>query len=131
MSLREGFEHPDPEEPEGFVPVVYADSEEEAERYYHVLEDHDIPAMVDEEYEPDEPDTEGNVDGRIPVLVPKAMVDDARSCLEGLEDVGAFLEEDEDAEDEDAEDEDYMLSEDDLDEDVDADEEEDDDRADG
>ena len=39
------------DEADQYVPVLYAHSVEEAERYCQLLEDHDIPAIVDDDYE--------------------------------------------------------------------------------
>ena len=107
----------DTKEQDEHVPLLYADSVEEAERICQILEDHDVPALPDEEYEDPEADEQGQQG--VAVLVPESMVDEAEAILDDLEELEALGEEEEDFEDEE--------DEEDLgDEELDLDEEEDD-----
>jgi hypothetical protein len=95
-----------------YVPVVYARSLEEAEKYRQVLEDHDIPAVVDEEYEPGEPGGRRQTLEGVPVLVPESLLEDARQFISEIDGMAAFADEDEDIYDDEDDDDDFALEED-------------------
>ena len=81
----------------GYVPVTFASSLEEAENLCRFLEDHDIPAMIDEdrEFTGDELDELDDLaPGEIPVLVPRSFLSEAEACLAEREEAGLIHDED-------------------------------------
>jgi len=118
-----------------FVPVVFADSPMEAERYRSLLEDRDIPAVL-QETRPTS-DQSGLSIWDVPVLVPDELLNDASEIISssiapddddgnGYDDEDDYLEQEEEQDDLDEdEDDDYGLDED-FDDDEDADDYEDD-----
>ena len=87
-----------------YVPVVYAGSVDEADWYRQLLEDHDIAAVVDDEYAEEPPeDIKGPPTGTA-VLVPEATLAEAKEVItefddmEGLEAFGEEAGDDEDEE---------------------------------
>jgi len=90
-----------------YVPVVYAASADEAEWYRQLLEDHDVPALVDEEY--GGPPPEGAPAGarRVPVLVPELMLEESKEFIAELDDMDDFVADDalDESDDEDEDDE--------------------------
>ncbi|MHC4561184.1 MAG: hypothetical protein ACYS8X_00245 [Planctomycetota bacterium] len=102
---------------QGLVPVVVARAVAEAEEFCHLLEDHDIHAVVGTDDELDrlddagQPSKDNGPSHGIPVLVPEALLDEAGEIIaerEGFEE----LVEEEGGDDDDADDEDFGLSED-------------------
>ncbi len=95
-----------------FVPVVFADSQTEAGRLRTLLEEHDIPTLIDT------PSAEvadsPSLAGGIPLLVHAGMFDEATEIL-ALDDRDGSLDEDED----DADDLDDDYEDDDEDDDFD------------
>lgn len=88
-----------------YVPVIYARSPEEAEKYRQLLEDHDIPAMVDEDYEPGPSRASRKAIESVPVLVPQSLLEDAREFITEIEEITALSNEEDDLyDDEDEED---------------------------
>ena len=84
---------------ENFVPVVFAQSTEEAKRFQELLSDHDIPALVGTEEEdapadvtakPVNSSLQGASSHSLPVLVPKAMLDEASDIIVNREDSSQF-----------------------------------------
>ena len=86
---------------DGLVPVVVAGSADEAEQFRQVLEDHDIPAVVDtdegvtglaeavsDEVQPDEREQ------GVAVLVPEGMLEEAGTILAEREEFDVLAEED-------------------------------------
>ena len=104
------FDDISPEELGQNVPVVYARSFEEAERYQQLLEDHGVPATVDDDYEPPATGSHGGDRGGVPVLVPESLLEDAKSNIANVEEMNALVEE----EDYLQEDEDDLAGEDDF-----------------
>ena len=91
----------DPEELGELRPVAYARSLQEAEHYRQLLEDHDIAAVVDEDYSPAKPPPEPVPVGAVAVLVPESMLEHAREVIDEFEDLDVLLaEEEEEQEDE-------------------------------
>jgi hypothetical protein len=79
------------------VPVVFARSEEEAERYRQILEDHDIEVVVGlEEAEGRVHEEMANASRGQPVLVPENLLDEAEEIIAHLEDPEGFADEEED-----------------------------------
>jgi hypothetical protein len=63
---------------EDYVPVAFVHDQKEAEFYQALLEDHDIPAIIEEE-------TDVNfdaLDADIPILVPREQQEDAELIIE-------------------------------------------------
>jgi hypothetical protein len=95
-----------PEDLGEYVPVVYAGSVDEAHWYRQLLEDHDIAAVVDEDYAGLPPEGVRGPPTGTPVLVRQAMLEEAGEVIaemdevESLEAFGEGADEDED-EDED------------------------------
>lgn len=94
------------EEYTDFVPVVFARSPEEAERYQDLLSDHDIPAITggdaDRDVAPSETSRSGGMSRGVPVMVPDVLLDEASEVIADREDVDEFaLEEDEEEEEDD------------------------------
>ena len=117
-------------EMDDYVPAIFARTPEEAEEYCQVLEDHDIPAVVDEEFEPLRKG--GKARQGVAVLVPQSRVEDARAFIAELEELEKLAEEDEldadDDEEEEKEDEAVVADEED---DLEADLEEEDEKGEG
>ena len=83
----------DPEDHDGYVPVVYAEDLDEAERYCQLLEDHDIPAIVDEDYEGlDTPDG-ADIRQGVPVLAPEIFREEAGGLIQQLEEMDPMIDE--------------------------------------
>lgn len=83
----------DPEDHDGYVPVVYAEDLDEAERYCQLLEDHDIPAIVDEDYEGlDTPDGVDIHQG-VAVLAPEIFRDEAGGLIQRFEEMDPMIDE--------------------------------------
>ena len=78
----------------GYVPVVYAHSFEQADWYCQLLEDHDIPAITDEDYKPPPGSKSDHHHRGVPILVPKSMLADATECISQLDEMESFCEED-------------------------------------
>jgi len=98
-----------------YVPVTYASSLEEAERLCRFFEDHDIPAMIDEDYEISGEQLEDISPDEIPVLVPKSFLAEAEACLAEREEASLLSDEDleqEEEEDEFPADEDFEIEHD-------------------
>jgi len=87
-----------------YVPVVYAESVDEADWYRQLLDDHSIIAIVDDDYADEPPEgVRGPLTGTA-VLVPRAMLEDAREVVtevDDMEDLKAFGEDDDEDEDDD------------------------------
>ncbi len=77
-----------------YVPVVYAHSFEQADWYCQLLEDHDIPAITDEDYEPPPGNKSDRHHRGVPILVPKSMLTDARECISQLDEMESFCQDD-------------------------------------
>jgi hypothetical protein len=77
-----------------YVPAVFARSLDEAERYRQLLEDHDVPAVIDGEYCPPRP--RGAPGECVPVLVPEPLLEDAKGFIADIEETNGFLEDEED-----------------------------------
>ncbi|MCD4699683.1 MAG: hypothetical protein K8R91_03810 [Phycisphaerae bacterium] len=84
----------------GYVPAVYAHSFEQADWYCQLLEDHDIPAITDEDYKPPPGNKSDHHHHGVPILVPKSMLTDARECISQLDEIESFCQDDIDDEDE-------------------------------
>ena len=91
-----------------YVPVIYARSPDEADKYRQLLEDHDIPAMVDEEYEPGPIRASRKAFGGVPVLVPQSLLEDAREFITEIDEITALGSEEDDLYD-DEEEQDFAL----------------------
>lgn len=109
MSTAEG---PSPFGPSGeeytdFVPVVFARSPEEAQRYQELLSDHDIPAMIggdkdsDSDAAPCANPCSGGMSRGVPVMVPDVLLDEASEIIADREDVDEFALEEDEVEEED------------------------------
>ena len=96
------FHDVDPEDLGEYAPVVYGQSHEEAEKYRQLLEDHDVPAVIDEDYEPMAARATGTVQEGVPVLVPESRLEEARGYIASIEEMGELVD-----------DEDYLDGEDD------------------
>ena len=91
----------EPDDLGGYAPVVYAHSFEQADWYCQLLEDHDIPAITDEDYEPPPGSKSDHHHRGVPILVPKSMLAGATECISQLDEMGSFCEDDiDEAEDE-------------------------------
>jgi hypothetical protein len=108
-----------PEEMDDYAPAIFARSPEEAEEYCQLLEDHDIPAVVDEEYQPPGKGRRRQKGGGVAVLVPESLLEDARAFIAEMEEREKVLDEDELEEDQDEEEDqqDQLDSADELEED--------------
>jgi hypothetical protein len=97
-----------------FVPAVFARSQDEAERYSELLNDHDIPTKVGAANE-DEGGSEasaGRMTHGLAVLVPDALLDEASEVIADRENLAEFgLTEEEDEEEEDEEEEAFGYTE--------------------
>ncbi len=84
------------------MPVAYAHSFEQADWYCQLLEDHDIPAITDEDYKPPPGGKSDHHHRGVPILVPESMLADATECIQQLDEMENFGEEDDtdEAEDE-------------------------------
>ena len=100
-----------PEEQDDYVPLMHAKNMDQAEEYCQMLEDNDIPAMLDDEYTPRRRGGKG-----VPILVPATLLEEAKAILEELEEEA---QEELDTEDEDDLDEEEEFEDDELDEDED------------
>lgn len=98
---------PSDEDDSQFVPVMFARSGEEAERYRDLLEDHGVPAMIgserDAEAEGASPSGPSMTHG-VEVLVPEALLDEASEIIADREDLDEFSADDETDEEEDDDD---------------------------
>ena len=110
------FDDLDAEELGDYVPAVYARSPEQAERYRQLLEDHDVPAIIDEDYQPPEPHSGPGLRGALPVLVPESLLEEAKGYIADAEDMNDLIE-DEDYLDEDEDEDEFEEEQFDLDED--------------
>lgn len=81
------------DEADQYVPVLYAHSVEEAERYCQLLEDHDIPAIVDDDYEDLESVHSSGVRQGVPVLAPGSFQEEAQALIADLEEMGELVDE--------------------------------------
>ena len=81
------------DEADQYVPVLYAHSVEEAERYCQLLEDHDIPAIVDDDYEDLESFNSSGVRQGVPVLAPGSFQEEAQALIARLEEMGGLVDE--------------------------------------
>ena len=103
---KKGKNQPD-EEYGGFIPAVFARSIEEAEAYRKLLDDHDIPAIIDiEESEVKVEPAEGGGNRRglsrgVGVLVPEELLDEASVIIADLENADEFDVDDEQDDEED------------------------------
>lgn len=123
MAEEEDFTGSEEEQSE-FVPVIFARSREDAERYRDLLEDHNIPAVVgtDADEEDALPSRSGITHG-VDVLVPEALLDEASEIIADREDLDEFAPTEELDEDDEDEDDEFGLSADEpLDEEIDEDE---------
>jgi len=112
------------EEQSEFVPVIFARSREDAERYRDLLEDHNIPAVVGTDADDEDalPSRSGMTHG-VDVLVPEALLDEASEIIADREDLDEFAPTEEVDDDDEDEDDDFGLTESEsLDPDFDADE---------
>jgi hypothetical protein len=125
MSRQEEEFEPIGDEPEQYVPAVFAHSAAEAEFYRDLLKDHEIPAVLGTEDEV--ADAERPIISRgVPVLVPDAFLEEASEVIADREDLDEYDDELEDEDDEDEEEELELADDTEDDEDLD-DEEEDED----
>jgi len=88
------------------VPAVYARGPRDAERYVQLLADHDIDAVVDPDYSPPETDDDRApvVPSGVPILVAKAVLEDAQAFIADMDDLNGFIPNGEDEDDLDDED---------------------------
>ena len=94
MALDEDdFEAMDLDEQDDFIPILYAEDLAEAERYCQVLVDHDIPAIVDEDYEDIDSLDDAGIRQGIAVLAPSALGEEAGSLIEQFEEINATIDE--------------------------------------
>ena len=112
---KKDFDDIDFDEVGGYVPITFASSLEEAENLCRFFEDHDIPAMIDEDYELTDDELDDIAPGEIPVLVPKSFLSEAEACLAEREEAGLISDEDfeEEEEDELPPDEDFEIEDED------------------
>ncbi len=98
---------PSGEEYTDFVPVVFARSPEEAERYQELLSDHDIPAMTGGDGDSggdvaqSANSSSGGMSRGVPVMVPDVLLDEASEIIADREDVDEFALEEDEVEEED------------------------------
>lgn len=91
------------EEHSGLVPAVVARSADEAEKYFELLKDHDIPAKVatnDAEIDDVRVACPRSMSHGIPVLVPEDMLDEASEVIADREEADEFRVHDDRDEDE-------------------------------
>jgi hypothetical protein len=100
---------------DGFVPILFADSMEDAKEYCQLLEDHGVKALVDSEQDgnnlsvgnkiDENNETDANdISHGVPIFVHKSDVDEANEVITEHDDLDTFgLDDDElsDAEDDD------------------------------
>jgi hypothetical protein len=98
-----------------FVPVVFADSPMEAERYRSLLENRDIPVVLQEALPTSDRSSSGIWD--VPVLVPDELLNDASEIISS----SAAPDDDDDYDDDD----DDYIEQDDQQDDLDEDEDDD------
>ena len=79
------------DEADQYVPVLYAHSVEEAERYCQLLEDHDIPAIVDDDYEDLEAFENSEVRQGVAVLAPGCCQEEAQALIANVEKMGELV----------------------------------------
>ncbi len=91
----------DPSKKDEFVPAVFARSQQEAELYRQLLEDHDIDAVIGYEETEETNDAEGKMTHGMPVLVLESFLDEASEIIADREDLDEFDTDDEFDEDED------------------------------
>src|ERR1035437_6163910 len=82
------FEDLGDEELGEYVPVVQVHSMDEAERFLQLLEDYGIPASIDEDYRPS--GRRGKV-GKMAVMVPETLLEEAKSFIEEAEEADDVL----------------------------------------
>ena len=90
-----------------FVPAIFAENVEEADWYRQLLEDHDISAIIDEDYSDTPPGSVPGPHSGTPVMVPEGSLDDAREVIAELEEMDEFdalVSETDDVDDDDHED---------------------------
>lgn len=109
-----------PEEQDDYVPLMHAKNMDQAEEYCLMLEDNDIPAMVDDDYTPRRKGGKG-----VPVLVPATLLEEAKAILEELEEEAQEEEVDTEEEEEDDLDEEEEFEDEELEEEEDEFEEDD------
>lgn len=97
---------------EDYVPVVVAKTMDQAEKYRDLLDEHDIPAITDPDYEEESAGKarRGRITRGVPVLVPEALLDEASEIIADCEELDEFAPA-EDVEDEDEEDEEDEIEE--------------------
>lgn len=89
------------EELGSYVPAAYGVSLGEAQWYCQLLEDHDIPARVDEDYSGPTPRPGEGVPAGVPVLVPESMLEEAKDVIAEVDEVGVFDDDEDEPEDDD------------------------------
>ncbi len=104
------FDDVGPESVGELVPALYAASAKEAERYRQLLEDHGVPASVDEDYEAPLGRGKKRVPAGLPVLVPESLLEDAKGYIADMEEMNELV-----GEESLDEDEEELLGESDLD----------------
>jgi hypothetical protein len=109
---REPIELPEDDDGEEYVPAVFARSDEEAEEFCELLNDHDIPAMIGTEIEESPPAGKQAMTRGVPVMVPDSMLDEASEIIADREDDEEFLidEEGEELEEDEEEEEEFGFS---------------------
>ena len=101
MSADEDDFTPREDEDADFVAAVVARSHSEAQRYRDLLEDHGIPAIIEDERSQEEgPGLPTLLRQGIPVLVPEALLDEASEIIADRENLSEFKLVDEDEDDE-------------------------------
>lgn len=85
------FDDVDPEDLGEYAPAVYGQSHEEAEKYRQLLEDHDVPAVIDEDYEPTAARATGTVQEGVPVLVPESLLEEAKGYIASMEEMNELV----------------------------------------
>lgn len=117
-SKNEPLEVPEDDESD-FVPAVFVQSPEEAERFRQLLDDHDIPAVVATDNEIADSEDLGSRLGPLAgtaqgtaVLVPAVLLDDANRVIADFEDAERFqATADEFDDDEEGEEDEFGMSE--------------------
>ncbi len=92
---KEGSNASEHDDLDQYVVILMADSVEEAERYYQLLEDHDIPAIIDQDYEDPISPQAANAGPGVGLLVPECFAGEAHTLIDELEDMKALLDLDE------------------------------------
>jgi hypothetical protein len=103
-----------------YIPLLYARNLEEAEYYLELLEEHEIPVMIDEE-RTEMADPSGKEPG-IPVLVPDDHLDEAEAIIDEEESLDEVFGNDEDEEEEEESSDTYDSDEDEEEDEEDGDE---------